>query len=117
MPEQYLSVHILDEEIDRYVGRRLKLKLKGGRSPLFQDGDIVTCIVGYYDEHAIDIDDEEENEFMGYGVIVSDALLNGTPAYLGSVPFVDIAGFYSLDGENTEEEAQLWFERASGCFS
>lgn len=114
MAEQYLSAHELDDNLSRYVGRRIKIKFKEAL-PLFQEGAILTCVAGYYDEHAIDIDDEREDEFIGYGLFVSDAVLDNTPIpYLGNVAFADIAGFIPLEGENTPEEIEQWFEKARG---
>ncbi|WP_298779927.1 hypothetical protein [uncultured Fretibacterium sp.] len=114
MAEQYLSAHELDDKIMRYCGRRVQVKLKESSS-LFPLGDVLTCVAWYYDEHAIDIDDEEEKEFMGYGMRVYDVEINGVPiAGVGSIPFAHIAGFIPLEGENTPEEIDRLFKKASG---
>lgn len=114
MTEQYLPVSDLDDNLSRYIGRRIKLKLKK-TSPLHQYGATMTCIAGYYDEHAIDIDDEEEDEFMGYGILIDGVALEGVAfPHLGSIAFADIAGFRPLEGENTEEEKERWFQSARG---
>ena len=75
MPEQFLSVRELDDNLSHYWRRRVQLKLKDS-SPLTKLGDVLTCITGYYDEHAIDIDDEEEKKFMGYGLHVRDVKID-----------------------------------------
>ena len=69
MLEQYLSVSVLNDNLSRYCGRRVQLKLKES-SPLYKFAPVLTCEAHYYDEHAIDIDDEDKNEFMGYGMFV-----------------------------------------------
>ena len=114
MAEQYLSVHELDDKIMRYCGRRVQVKLKES-SPLFGLGEVLTCVAWYYDEHAIDIDDEEEEEFGGYGMDVRNVEMNGVPVPgVGSIPFAHIAGFIPLEGENTPEEIDRLFKKASG---
>lgn len=117
MPEQFLSVHELDDKIMRYCGRRMQVKLNKS-SPLFPLGDVLTCVAWYYDEHAIDIDDEEEKEFMGYGMRVYDVETDGAPiAGVGSIPFAHIAGFIPLEGENTPEEIDRLFEKAKAIIA
>ena len=109
MSVQYLSVTVLDDNLSHYCGRRVQLKLKES-SPLYKFAPVLTCMAQYYDEHAIDIDEEEENEFMGYGMFVNGVEVDGNPVSgVGSIPFADIAGFIPLEGENTEEEIDRIF--------
>ena len=113
MSDQYLPVYDLDDRLMSYCGRRVQVKLKES-SPLSPLGDVLICVVWYYDEHAIDIDDEEEKEFMGYGMRVYDVEIDGAPiAGVGSIPFAHIAGFIPLEGENTPEEIDRLVEKAS----
>lgn len=117
MPEQFLSVHELDDNLSHYWRRRVQLKLKDS-SPLTKLGDVLTCIAGYYDEHAIDIDDEEEKEFMGYGLHVCNVEIDEKSVTgIGSIPFAHIAGFIPLEGENTPEEIDRLFEKAKAIIA
>ena len=89
-------------------GRRIKIKLHDnfGR---YEDGAILVCRAGYYDEPIQVPEEDEDLEFMGYGISISDAVLNGVPVHLGGVYFMDIAGFIPLEGENTQEEIDKLF--------
>lgn len=109
MPERrFLPTEALNENIQRYTGRRILVKC--------HDGDLIEGRAGYYCED-MDFDrDEPDEEFLGRGIDLREpVLVNGEKLPCGmSVAFADIAGFLSLEGENTPEEIDGLFGKLIG---
>lgn len=104
MPERrFLPTEVLDENIQRYTGRRILVKCHDGRQ--FEGK------AGYYSEDMDFGRDEPDEEFLGWGIDLREPVfLNGEPLPCGiEIAFADIAGFLPLEGENTPEEIDRLF--------
>lgn len=105
--KDFLPTETLDEKLHCYTGRRILIRLR--------DGGLVEGKTGYYCED-MDFDREEpDEEFLGWGVMLKDVVMNGERLSHGiAIAFADIAGFRPLEGENTEEEIEKLFGSAKG---
>ncbi len=99
----FLPTETLDEKLHFYTGRRILIKLR--------DGGRVEAKAGYYCED-MDVDREEpDEEFLGWGVMLKDVVMNGEKLPRGiALAFADIVGFLPLEGENSEEEMKKLFD-------